>query len=394
MFINFNSNTTGKNFFNILRRDSINYDAIIIGAGISGLFLALELSKYCKVLVIEKKDQPLYKYWLTGENLSIEHKWLLNCVDRKFTTMDFIAFDGTTYRANGSSILWESNKLVNSLIEQLNLKKIKIEFSKKFYSYSLCREKIIAFYGDKSSSAKILVDCTGSDSIVASAENCFQPMGYYVVYGCKVGLKKQIKPVALHNISLNKNIHFFEILPTSNGTAHSLLICPVSSIVDNTNIIQSYNDIVHQTAYSHYIDTCFNDYYGVIPVGSMKRKSLNRIFFWGEAAQVQPPASAMCLHRVIKTYKQVAANIANCIHTDKVSARDLSKCAVNISYFSRIVQKKIFNCFIKINHNGFKKMILNFQKMDQDLLKKCIIGEINLSDILSIRRASDLIRHL
>jgi len=68
--------------------------------------------------------------------------------------------------------------------------------------------------------ARLLIDCMGFGSPLVGAKNIATITGYYILHGCEVGLKEEVRPVGLDNVIVNQHPAFFELFPTSKGTAH------------------------------------------------------------------------------------------------------------------------------------------------------------------------------
>lgn len=188
---------------------------IIIGAGIAGLFLALELSEHCSVLVLDKQDRPALKYWLSGGPLDFHHEFLSSCVDVEYDSMAFTAYDGTTYKGIGKSILWDSEKLIEGLQTRAMQNGAIFKFNNNFYSYSINKESISIYHENTCSQGRLLIDCMGSNSTIIGSKGCFTPYGQYRLHGGEIELKKAIEPTALHNVSLGKHALMLEVFPTS-----------------------------------------------------------------------------------------------------------------------------------------------------------------------------------
>ena len=98
----------------------LSTDVVIAGGGISGLLLASLLgSKYSLVLLEQRESIPRNKYWLTDQVAVEKNPSLRDCVDQEYAFMDFVAYDRLTATVSGKYALWDTDRLVGRLEEQL-----------------------------------------------------------------------------------------------------------------------------------------------------------------------------------------------------------------------------------------------------------------------------------
>lgn len=157
---------------------------------------------------------------------------------------------------------------------------------------------------------------------------------------------------------------------------------------------KAFHEVTTRTLYADYFGQRLSNYGGTVPVGRMKQLALDRIFFWGEGAQIQPPASAMCLHRIIKTYPIVAASLLSCLKNDLLGAKELSRCTEKVPYVTRLLQNKLFHDLRGANSDKFKKTVLKFQRIEDRLLEKCLVGDITMKDLFQFKNLRQLFKYL
>ncbi len=115
-----------------------DFDVVIAGAGISGLVLGSELSKHISVLILEKQKEDLIplKYWLTPFSCLTENPHFKDCVNARYTQMRFISYDDKEFQLLGDYVLWDPDKLIDSLKYRILSSGGQIKYSYRFYTYS------------------------------------------------------------------------------------------------------------------------------------------------------------------------------------------------------------------------------------------------------------------
>jgi L-2-hydroxyglutarate oxidase LhgO len=178
------------------------YDVVILGAGVAGLLLASELSRTARVLVLERNDHPPgAKYWITTEKALEYNHDLAHTADLALSSMDFIAFDGTTYRCEGAYRLWNTSAVIEALLQRTLQNGADVGFGQSFYSYARNRESLTITANDRSIKARLAIDCMGQGSPIIT-EGCGDVVGYYLLYGATFAMAGELMPVALHNLAL------------------------------------------------------------------------------------------------------------------------------------------------------------------------------------------------
>jgi hypothetical protein len=98
----------------------LSADVVVAGGGAGGLLIASALAPAWSVLLVEQSDNlPRNKYWLTSEDAAHENPHLAHCIDRSYDDLDFIAYDGLTATLAGRACLWDTDKLVNHLAQEI-----------------------------------------------------------------------------------------------------------------------------------------------------------------------------------------------------------------------------------------------------------------------------------
>jgi flavin-dependent dehydrogenase len=205
----------------------ISTDVVVAGGGIAGLLIASALAPKFSVVLLEQRESiPCNKYWLTDAETVRKNPQLETCVDSYYTSMDFLSYDGLTATVKGDYSLWDTNKLIGRLEQDVRAAGAEVLTGHTLYSFSQETDAIIVRANAQTIRASLLIDCMGFGSPIVGARNVATIKGYYIVHGCEVQLKAKLRPVGLDNVVINRHPAFFELFPTSKGTAHAALILP------------------------------------------------------------------------------------------------------------------------------------------------------------------------
>jgi flavin-dependent dehydrogenase len=375
-----------------------DFDIIILGAGISGLLLGSELSKEYKILVVEKqKEIVINKYWLTNNDVIIKNNLcqLNECIDSTLEHMDFIAYNGYTYRCFGDYILWDSNRLIFSLNKSIHNNGGFFLYSHRFYSYYYSKGRINIKTNDKTLSTKLLIDCMGFESPISAANDMIKIIGYYLLYGSKLKLRKPIDPICLSNVILNKNAKYLEIFKTKENYAYTTLLYPTKTTTVDDCIKKDFSFLVQESEYNHYFDheVNTNQYIGgVVPVGRLIGNSLDRIFLYGESAQMNPSATGTCFTKLLDNYKSIASFLSEKLRTNKLNKTDLIYYQSNFSKkYNRKFQLRLYEEVLNWNSNDFLLVLKLLDESHNQLLNEILFEDIHFKSIINSKNLFKLI---
>ena len=299
-----------------------NYDVIICGAGIAGLLLGSYLSNTFKVLVVESNEKfSLNKFWVTAAQCKEDNPQLSHCVDSYFFKMEFSDYTRTRYYLTGNYVLWDTEKLISHFKDTIERNNGRIQFSQKFCGYKTYNDHIQVFINDSELKAKLLIDCMGYRSPLIQSKDLIRIKGYYMIYGTKLKITNSFTPICLSNTILDKQPKYFEVFPTSNGDAFAVLMLP-SHLLQNANCLKSdFKFMVKNSMYAKYFngEILESGLQGIVPVGTVNKKALDRIFFFGESAQSNPAVTNTCLTRLLLSHKKIVEFLSKRIQDDNLS---------------------------------------------------------------------------
>ncbi len=370
-------------------------DIIIAGAGISGLLLGYELSKYLSILILEKQEEkPQTKYWVTLNNIDIDSN-IKEFVDVQFDSMEFISHEFEKYSLKGDYLLWDTDKLCEYLKTFIRNNNGKILYNHRVYSKSIKESYIEVFANATSFKSQILIDCMGYYSPIVHTHHMAKILGYHYLYGKTLKLKQNINPVCLANVMLQKQAAYLEIFPDSKQGAHVTIIKPISKLQSLNHLKEEFNFIISKSAYSKYFEDDQDKQLplgGVVPVGLIRKKALNRVFLYGESAQHNPAATGTCLSRLFKNYKKVAAHLVDKINQQDFSAKSLSSLPSDYNRLSSNFQINLFKEMLSWNSVKFSKFLKMLDCLPNESVNDFLFDEIKLSHFADINTVLKLLR--
>ncbi len=372
-------------------------EVVVLGAGVAGLLIASQLSESHHVTLIERAANiPLTKYWLTDAKCAEAWPELISCIDCPYQSLDFIAYDGGVYRCYGEYLLWNTEKIVEYLKRDIYRKGGEILTGHTFYSYRVRSSNIRIMINDYAVEAKLAIDCMGYSSPIVYESDVVEILGYYLLYGATFPATERIDPVGLHNMMINKNPSYIEAFPTSDNKLHLILIVPEKNLRPIRSLADSFSFIINSSPYSHLIDYSAgksNFLGGTIPVGRLKRRALDRIFFFGEAGQANPAATATALTRMLYSCKPIAEFLSARIADDKLRSRDIGDPRLDVmSHFDRRFQVNLFHEILGWSSKRFAEVVQEMGRLqDHQLINSVMFGQNVFSSIFNLKSIRRLI---
>ena len=360
----------------------------------SGLLVAGALAPHCSVVLLEQSDRlPRNKYWLTDEKAVSHNPNLAPCVDRRYEFLDFVAYDGQTARVTGKYCLWDTEKLVDHLVHDLSRHSVQVLTGHRLYSISNNQNGIVIRANAESFHARLLIDCMGFGSPLVGAKDIASIAGYYIMYGTEVNIRGDISPIALDNVIIDRRPAFFELFPTSKGTAHAGIILPARQHRIDRSLKGDLHFILKKSHYSKHIDwnpEPEKSYFGIIPVGRLRQPVLDRIVFFGEAGQANPAASATGLARILRTFQALAASVVQCLEADTLSRKELLQSVPPyMTPMNRVFQETLFESLLSFDSEDFLRLVRDLKQYPDDVINDLVFAEFDFGNVRALRLAAD-----
>jgi flavin-dependent dehydrogenase len=373
----------------------LSIDVVVAGGGVSGLLIASALAPKCSVLLLEQSDSiPRNKYWLTNEKPVSKNPHFETCIDRRYDYLDYTAYDGLTASVRGKYCLWDTEKLLGQLTQEIISHGGQILTGHRLYSLSYKKNGIIIHANSKVIQARLLVDCMGFGSPLVGAKNIATITGYYILHGYEVGIREDVRPIGLDNVVIDKYPAFFELFPTSKGTAHASIILPSRQFKTTRSIKGELSFILQKSHHSENImwDSAGKQkpYFGIVPVGRLHEPVSERIVFFGEAGQANPAASATGLTRMLHTYQELAMSIEDCLRQDTLGRKSLSRAIPQyMTRLNRVFQESLFESLLSYNSDDFRRLVEELKNYPDDAVNDLIFAEFDFLNQRSFRLAVD-----
>jgi flavin-dependent dehydrogenase len=369
-------------------------DVVVAGGGVSGLLIAAALAPHCSVLLLEQSDcLPQNKYWLTDEKALSENPHLVDCVERRYEFLDFVAYNGLKARVRGRYCLWDTKKLIDHLARELSNHNVQVLTGHRLYSVSDTRNGILIRANAEALHARLLVDCMGFGSPIVGAKNIASITGYYIMQGCEVEIRGDLAPVALDNVIIDRHPVFFELFPTSKGTAHAAIILPSRQYRTGRSLKGDLHFILKKSHYSEHVvwnPRPEKSYFGIIPVGRLRQPVLDYIVFFGEAGQTNPAASATGLARMLRTYRGVAASIIRCLKEDTLRRKQLLAAIPRyMTRMNRVFQETLFESLLSFDSDDFRRLVCDLGQYPDEIVNELIFAEFDFRRPRALRLAVD-----
>ena len=376
----------------------LSADIVVAGGGVAGLLVASTLAPRASVILVEQQDElPRNKYWLTDEAAVNAVPSLRHCVENRYGFLDFVAYDGLTVEVKGRYCLWDTDILVRHLEHEVLQHGGTILTGHRLYSVSSTRDAVFVRANEKTIRARLLADCMGFGSPLATAKGIVEITGYYILHGRMVSVEHNIRPVALDNVIVGRRPTFFELFPTSTGRAHAALILPARNHRPDQSVRGDLDFILTKSHYAEHLTFDARrdrSYFGIIPVGRLKKTALDRMIFFGEAGQTNPATSATGLSRMLHSLSQVTEAVAEALNRDRLDGKSLQGTMPSyMSGMNRAFQECVFESLLSYDSDDFRRLIMDLVALPDDVVNDLVFARFDFASTRSVPLAWRAFRH-
>ncbi len=359
-------------------------DILIAGSGIAGLLLAAALAPRFSVVVVERRRHvPRNKYWLTDEKSAAKAPSLEACIAARHETLAFIAYDDLATRIRGPYVLWNTDAIVTTLVDRAVTAGAQFLFDHPFCTCSWHADHLKVKAGPAVIQTRLLLDCMGYESPLVAAKRTVDFLGFFILSGRRVALRRPLEAIALHNPLLQDRPTYLEVFPRGDGTANLTMISPARSLKNTASMSRDLDDALRLAPYRQAIDATRLDandrLFGIVPVGIARQHSLDRVFFFGESGQVNPAASATGLSRMFHTYQAVAQHLANCLDADALRSSDLQPRKLQyVPRMHRLFQEALFRQILDFSSDGFRQLVQDLDRVDDRIVNGLLFADLDI----------------
>lgn len=304
------------------------YEAVIIGAGPAGLALGSELSKEHGILVVEKTEKvQTTKSWIM-EKKAVDRTGLSGFIAADFEKSYVKSFKDKKVWVKARGVNLDEVRMFAHFRKEIEKNGSDVLTGTEFKSEKREKDKIIARTNKGDFKAKLLIDCTGVDSLLARKNKIYGRLFYYTVYGEDLaGVELEDDQVVLWEaVNKKKPLSVIEVTPVAEDTVvfntfqykkgpmepfdlkkvhdENMANCSIASLLRNKRAVKKV--------------------YGSIPLGMLKKNAVDNIFFYGDSSLIGAPIVGSGFAEIIKTYKDYSAHISKNLRAGTLKERDLS----------------------------------------------------------------------
>jgi flavin-dependent dehydrogenase len=364
------------------------YDAIIIGAGPAGLSLASELSQKHKILVVEKgKIGVTEKSW--GSGLDVMKKLNLEkcIVNKNISQLIFKHYLGSTWLFEDDYCQLDEKKLLNEFVKRCNKKNT--EFLEHTYidKVNSKNNKIKIKIGNKEISTRLLIDCSGAFSPIVKKYDLIDSYSSYPILG-----------YTLKDVKVDPHLFIWEIMKTPGY--HEIMIGGIMPYSSRKAQVHVFPYLWNKTCNYSFLQKYLKDYltyypglnsgklvtktFGTIKMGSLKKNSLDNVFFYGAAGLWTPRFAGTGFNMILFTFQEVASKLSKLIVSNDLSEKKLSKIKNSILepkmvHFLKCLEKIVFS--IRDNPDKMNEFLNMVGKSDPQFGKYLLRSEFNLNSL-------------
>ena len=332
----------------------MKYDIIIAGAGPAGLMLASDLSKDFDVLVLEKgKAGTTSRAWYTFEDRIKENK-LWEAVVAKPSYLTFWMDEDSNITYKDKHALINENKVLEIFKERAESDGCLVRSFAPVSDFKYKDERIVVKTNKGYFEGNLLIDCMGTTSPIVLKRNLQNNYNIWVVYGTRMKETKFENKDTIRFYKMNKKYqpkqdksnYMFGVYPKSKSTGDVYLFRYYDKIKRPEILKDIFNKSVKDICPIHRSNGILK---GWIYNGELKKYSLDRVLFAGDAGALTPPFIGMGFNENLGKHKMISERIRHLVsHSGKLDAPSLSDVLEDyrsgLQYtFHRLIQLYAFN---------------------------------------------------
>lgn len=364
-----------------------SFDCIIIGAGPAGLSLGSVLSGNHRVLVLEKGERPHTNEWFTKEEYLTENglSRFISCFFDKSVLET--SMEGNRYVYNGPYVNVDGPALMQYFRDMVVENGGEVRFGEEFLGCSPEGDKVNVVTRSGRYVTRLLVDASGNGSHLSKKYRIRNKTIYYSLYGEKYfgGLApEEVNMLSVYDRKAFP-LSFFEALPSGKDEFYAFTF-HLSGRPSSAEVLGAQ----HVSNMSHLRKGALperkDSFYGVIPLGSARKRAVDNIFFYGDSVNLASSFSGSGFTEIMKTYRKTAAHLHECLAGDRLGGSDLD-CAPGF----REMYNREFNIFISLalknfRFNDFAMLVDSMSLLPDRYTDLIFTGEVYKKDVRDMYR--------
>jgi 2-polyprenyl-6-methoxyphenol hydroxylase-like FAD-dependent oxidoreductase len=234
--------------------------------------------------------------------------------------------------------------------------------------------------------ARLVIDCSGGISPIASTFKLHAIRGFFTVYGAHVEDVELATPdLVLANVArLGCPMHFVEVIPTSARSALFVLFTATQQAQYFDDLRSSFDAHLAANPFirtnSETRTTAIRK--GVIPIARMRRRSLPRVVSFGEAALMQPPLLGSAFNEVLQHAASVAMQIRSAF--DRCDVESLRIAYPAEKHLNDALQWRLVDSMIDQSVERFDYLVRLVSAIKADALFRLYSNELTLSESMRV----------
>lgn len=318
------------------------YDAIIIGGSISGLSLGSELSKKQKILVIEKGlIRKEHKTWTTEKKI-IEEAGLKQFIQTTFDKCYFKSLNRERFFTRHVAVSLDDVALISFFKKTIIDNRSIISENCTFLEIVERQENGLIIKTSKGNLfTRLLIDCSGLESLLITKYEVYDKNIYYPVYGGVYDISLKGKDICAGELmSSDFPLSWIETFPINNSQSIIYTFQYINKKIDPMSL---------KSVHDYQIKNCYlknelvnkkmvREIYGIIPMGQIKRHSADNIFFFGDSSLIASPMIGSGFTNIIQHYKKFANHLSEKLTKNTLKEKDLNYSYSEMELINRNIQ--------------------------------------------------------
>ena len=298
------------------------FDVLIAGGGPAGLLLAVKIAPHLRVAILEKGQVgDTQKFWITTRERLRRHD-LEHCIQFESNRGVVKTFLGPPAFASGNHAVVNDTALLASLKERAIGNGASIFEHSELVSLDWKDSKIVAgIHTGERLSARYLIDATGGSSPVVASLGISRIEGFYSVYGAYLENIDLVTTdiIGADVIYLGSPAPILEVIPTGRDSAHCVIFTIGRRATQPERLRAEFERNCRLNPYFRTTSgTVSSPKFGVIPIGTQRKKWPPRIGLFGESALIQPALLGTAFNEVVLQVDDFASQILQAAARDQV----------------------------------------------------------------------------